>query len=138
MSSQGGWTEYGITFVWGGVLIAAIQYLINTGHGRWAAILATMPIKDMMLVILNHAYTRQSVLRDMLEADVAVLLGTIAMIVVAKVYPSVGKHALVVSGAIAWGVAATVLVRPPSSTLQTRRGIVLPAARQGYKPHKTR
>ena len=138
MSSQGGWTEYGITFVWGGVLIAAIQYLINTGHGRWAAILATMPIKDMMLVILNHTETRQSVLQDMLAADIAVLMGTIAMIVVTKVYPSVGKHALVVSGAIAWGVAATVLLRPASSTLQSRRGIVLPEAHRGYKPRKKR
>ena len=74
-----------------GILIAAIQYSINTGHGRWAAILATMPIKDMMLVILNHTETRHDVLRDMLEADVAVLLGTVGMIVVAKVHPDADK-----------------------------------------------
>lgn len=127
------WSEYAVTFVWGGILIAAIQYLINTGHGRWAAILATMPIKDMMLVILNHTETRHDVLRDMLEADVAVLLGTVGMIVVAKVHPDADKKIIVLAGAVTWLMAAAVLLRPATSAMRAKRGLVLPASHASYK-----
>ena len=92
-----------------------------------------MPIKDMMLVILNHTETRHDVLRDMLEADVAVLLGTVGMIVVAKVHPDADKKILVLAGAVTWLMAAAVLLRPATSAMRAKRGLVLPASHASYK-----
>jgi hypothetical protein len=102
--------NYALTFVTGGLLIAGIQVLIDHGLGVWAAILATMPVKDMMVVLFAKREETEQVLNDMLKADFAVVCGTLGIMLTHKLDSAASRTMLAVSGMLVWVLAAAGLL----------------------------
>lgn len=105
--------DYVQTFAWGGLLIASIQLLVDTGYGKWAAIIAAMPVKDVLVIGLQRQEDRPKAVVDMLIADASVVAGALVMAFVLATKPDLPLAPLAAVGILSWLISTVVLLRPP-------------------------
>ena len=107
-----GFSETLRDFLVGGVLVASVGALASGGKAGLAAIVATMPVKDLIAVHQGQKSPggQNELLWGLLMSDIAVTLSTVAMI--AAQQQDFGGAQVVAVGFGVWLVAAFALVRP--------------------------